>query len=167
MGQPYVVDQANDAISPGLYWGIWWASPFGQEFVPTLSYLDVFEFFTCRANGVQLGTDLVVVIHENDLAGRVVGTSLVVTVPYTHCAPTMFEFPESVPLVPGQTYVAELANIGGWDWTLGMDSEANYVPGCIYHQGVRVCHVDSWFREGVLAIPAESETWGRMKSRFR
>jgi len=107
---PFSVDQeALPPIQAG--WSIRFLSPIGQEFVPAASSLDAVELMV--GNGDLPGpADLFVNIRHTTIDGPIIGTSLLLTLPFGTGGLTHFDFPSAVPLIPGEVYVIEVVFAG-------------------------------------------------------
>jgi PEP-CTERM motif-containing protein len=135
--------------------------PIGQEFVPTLPFLDVVQLstedFGVNPNGI--GASLFVNIRSGTITGPIVGTSLLTALPdgfgLSGGAITEFDFPSKVPLVPGNTFVIELVISSGDDWGVGSCGGLcgnTYPAGRAILFGVPQTDDDLWFAEG-NAVP--------------
>ncbi|HIE43635.1 MAG TPA: hypothetical protein EYP78_02420 [Candidatus Omnitrophica bacterium] len=153
MGYSFIIDQSNDAFSPLLYQSIQHLSPIGQEFTPTFSPLQVVELFTTDLdidNGI--GAVLLVNIHPWTITNPIIGTSSSVTLPDNFVGVTHFDFPSSVPLIPGNLYVIEAVVVSGNNWGIGSSGgpSSTYPGGRQILQGVPQPDNDLWFREGPI-----------------
>jgi len=145
---PFSVDQeALPPIQAG--WSIRFLSPIGQEFVPAASSLDAVELMV--GNGDLPGpADLFVNIRHTTIDGPIIGTSLLLTLPFGTGGLTHFDFPSAVPLIPGEVYVIEVVFAGSDTSNPGI--AGGYQPP--YSQGRAIIlgepdpFDDLWFREG-------------------
>jgi hypothetical protein len=147
---PILPDQSNDGFIPPLGQNIQFFSPIGQEFTPALTSLDAVELFT---NGI--GATLVVNIRQDTITGPLLGTSLSVSLQDLFPGITHFDFPATVPLVPGQLYVIEALVASGDFAEIGSSGGpfSTYPGGNQILQGVPQPNNDLWFREGPAAVP--------------
>jgi hypothetical protein len=157
---PFTVDQQNLDNSDDRE--IQGNSPIGQEFTPTLNSLDVVELITRDFNpGNSTGASLQVKIHTSTITGAIIGTSLLVPLADGFEDVTQFDFPTSVPLVPGNLFVLEVTAVGD-TWRVA-DSDSNaYAGGNAVIKGVvqnsQGSADDLWFKEGpALASSAVPE----------
>jgi hypothetical protein len=167
----YTVDQSNDGGPADAWYNIEQGYPIGQEFTPALDHLDVVELWTAdEYSEPSEGADLYVTIHHATISAPSVATSPVVHVPDGFQGPTRFEFPLSVPLVPGELYVIQVHQADGFPWYLGNDWDQgdSYSGGRWVYMGTPVESVDTWFREGafVVSTPVGDSSWGRIKALY-
>jgi hypothetical protein len=151
-----IIDQQNPGPRNGTN-GTWPGIVVGQSFLPTLSAIDAIEFDLWDGPGssaamVQLRAGLV---GSDGLGGPVIASSGEVTLAAN--APEAFyrfEFPSTVALTPGDTYVAVLVatqgNIG-----LGIVTTNPYPGGQYLLGGWSFANItyDMVFREGVYTLP--------------
>jgi hypothetical protein len=167
----YTVDQeATPALdAPYFYGGVGTGTSVGQEFVPQQASLDVVElWFETDSKTCYPYASIVVVIRDQALTGAILGTSNATTVGCFHGA-LEFDFPSSVTLTPGHTYVIEpiADDFNYWYMTIngGLDV---YAPGHAVMYGDQYSEHDFWFREGpatpVATVPT---TWGSIKALYR
>jgi hypothetical protein len=147
-----IIDQQNLAAPIGTNGGV----IFGQSFTPTLSGIDAIEFLMAGDNDVVVVQILDGVVGFDGLGGTVIATSnaLVVTTPGFHQT-IHFDFPTTVSLVPGQTYVARLFTPGGIE---GVSETGDlYGGGQFLHEGIAVGSFpssrDLIFTEGLHTVP--------------
>ncbi|MEW6156588.1 MAG: hypothetical protein AB1813_04110 [Verrucomicrobiota bacterium] len=121
-----------------------------QQFRPTLPGLDFVEL-QIRNDNITVEASFAVVVHEETVTGRVLGMSQTVTILLPPNF-TRFDFPSTVPLIPGNLYVLEIMQMGqprvGWG-TPVISNEA-YAGGQALFRG-QLINADLWFREGVVA----------------
>lgn len=98
---PFIVDQHNDGFVPPFYQNIQLLGPMGQEFTPSLAFLDVVELHTADLVSNDGGAALQLNIRALTIFGAILGTSLVVPLADGFFGVTHFDFPVPVPLVPG------------------------------------------------------------------
>lgn len=168
---PFTVDQsatglvAGDAFGSGT--GITVTAGIGQEFVPALNSLEVVELqLNDQSPNNGLGVDLAINIRLGTIGGAIVGTSNVLARPDQPDASihlTHFDFPGSVALTPGLTYVLEILRVAGVEDTgaffSGTGSPDSYPLGSAIFMGAPFVHSrDLWFQEGpaLNAVPEPS-----------
>ena len=167
--QPYEVDQHNDSFPCTTGFVIPGGGPVGQEFVPTVSQLNVVELYLNSQSPGTIGIALVQ-IREGTITGPILGVSETfevepVAVPLTL---SRFDFPTPVTLTPGSIHVIEVVatfgNMGVFHCGVG----DTYPDGAsIFFGNLNLDH-DLWFREGFdAAVPAEDHTWTDVKTLFR
>lgn len=107
-----IIDQQNPGPAAGTSGGI----NFGQSFTPTLPGIDAIEILMAGDNDTVAVQILDGVAGFDGLGGPVIATSnpVVVNIPPGHQI-IHFDFPGTVNLIPGQTYVARLFTPGGID----------------------------------------------------
>ena len=154
---PFIIDQANDAFTPGLFQNIERFQPIGQEFTPNLKSLHGVELVTedfGRKNGI--GANLMVNIRKDTIYGTLVGSSLDVTLPDNFGGITHFDFSSDVSLIPGSLYVIELLVTSGDGWGVGSSGGpfSTYPVGNQILWGASHPNNDLWFREGPIPEPA-------------
>ena len=145
-------DQENQVVISAS-WSAVYMGPIGQEFVPDTPTLNMVELFVANTDlSSPFASDVEVNIRVGSMAGLVLGTSYPVSVSFGFSGLAHFDFPASVNLVPGETYVIELvvpsvggniAACGGWT--------TSYLPGCLILAGHPIPQTDNsdlWFREG-------------------
>jgi hypothetical protein len=163
--QQSIVDQSATPLDAGpVGYGMGPIGPgVGQSFTPVLNSLDFVEVLMDTMT-TPAYTTVHVRIHEQSITGNVIGESLQLLVTSDHPStgnPVLahFSFPNSVPLVPGQTYVLEIPGTSFWEWGV--------VVGPSSYEGGRAITLgpnewfstdDLWFREGVVAVP-EPNIW--------
>jgi Polyglycine hydrolase-like, structural repeat len=137
IAHPFIIDQENVGICTG---GV---NANAQEFTPTLDALDVVEIFIGPRNP---DTVAVVNIRIGSITGPIIGTSLP-TGPVPGSPIVHFDFPSTVPLVPGDLYVYEVSILsGGFNFCTGPNT---YPGGRAIMFGVPHPNIDSFFRLGV------------------
>ena len=92
-----------------------------------------------------------VLIREGTISGPVVGSSRQVT--FYGSGIQRFDFPSTVPLIPGQTYVMHLFHEAPTDYLVGADPTMSYLNGQMIRSGVPFDGYDLWFREGQVVVP--------------
>ena len=158
MGAPiYLVDQYSPGPASGTS-GALGPHSFGQSFIPALSKVDAFEFLLggFSANVVVRLRDGV--SGFDGLNGNIIAESLPVLVDQQGDILFHFDFPATVMLTPGKTYVAELFADTG---LLGVRfSPTIYGNGRFLSQGFATgaLDYDLTFWEGVHATP-EPSSW--------
>lgn len=172
IAHPFTIDQANDAGSSSQGFVIPFSGnePLGQEFVPTLAGLDVGELrMNDQVLGNGLGADVQVRIRDGSIAGTILGTSGMASVPSNPAGPTSpisiihFDFGATIALTPGSTYVIEVIHVSGDPigvfTSTGFGSDS-YAAGGLIRGGApltdpSLAPADLWFREGlVVSEPA-------------
>ena len=142
----FTIDQENiNFLGPG-------GNANAQEFTPTLNALDVVEVFI----GPRDPTTVAVVnIRPGSITGPIIGTS-VPTGPVPNSQIVHFDFPSTVPLVPGDLYVYEVSILSGsFLFVTGPDT---YAGGRAIMFGVPQPNLDSSFREGPASPIPEPTT---------
>ena len=152
---PFTIDQFNNPQDPLAV--LIQQPPLGQEFTPTLTSLDVVELLIMDSQPFDdLGSSITVNIRADSILGPVLGSSTLV-LPDVYgggtFASTHFDFPITVPLVPGNTFVIELIE-AGLGFTVAVNPSNSYSGGRFIVGGRLVEGSDLVFREG----PAESAT---------
>jgi len=123
-------------------------APIGQEFVPSGNKLGVVELRTYDGvTGNQLGATLQVNIHENTIAGAIIGTSVAVPLGDGFAGETHFDMQNTVGLMPGNAYVVEVLVTQGDAWYVE-DNNDNYAAGREVKSGNPDATGDLWFKEG-------------------
>jgi len=153
---PFVVDQAHTTAPFQGY-----STPSGlngQEFVPALASLDSVEL-QMNSQTSTLGSALIN-IRAGTIVGAILGTSntLVMTNVGNPVQLYHFDFPGSVPLVPGNTHVIEVVNVAGGSIGMflgGGFGGGTYAAGHAIHFDVQQIDDDLWFREGPV-VPEPS-----------
>jgi hypothetical protein len=135
----------------------------GQTFTPALSTLDIVELLFDGPGGTfppNIEGNFSVGIHQGTIFGPLVGTSAPLSLLTGIFQEVVrFEFPVSVPLVPGNLYAMELNRLSDPDspFFLGLSSGAFggpptrpdlYLGGGAIVAGSPVLNADFFFREG-------------------
>jgi len=156
---PFAIDQANDSIASSFGFVLPFPGndPLGQEFVPTLTALDVVELrMNDQILGNGLGADVQVQVRDGSILGAILGASGVESVvPSSPISIIHFDFGATVALTPGNTYVIEVLHLSGdaiGVFTTGENANL-YAAGDLIRGGVETPAHDLWFREGTQ-IPA-------------
>ena len=128
--------------------------PIGQEFVPSVSPHTAVELYIDDPN-VGLPPDPITVnIREDTIDGPVVAT-VTTTVPNAEPGWIRFQFPSSVGLTPGQTYVIEASTTTAlWGWCASQLDSGCYEPGGNYRFGLPDDQFDFSFKTLVTDEPA-------------
>ena len=154
----YRVDQASESTSGGVNVILYF--PVGQEFVPSLSALDVVQLWLMGGYSYSGPGEFIVNVRSETINGAIVGTSRVTTLPERYVGVASFEF-ERVALTAGQTYVIELVQLSGQNWLVGNGHFTAYTLGRMIQQGRPMDTNDLWFREGVASpLPGEADASG-------
>src|SRR2546430_5445139 len=145
----FIVDQSQTTFNEFVNLGF--SGVTGQEFIPTLPSLDVVELLF-DLFGPATGA-LSVRIHQDSITGPVVGTSLPVTVTVTVNSGNLrqtirFDFPISVSLIPGNTYVIEVNRLSDVFFSLGLTQGDTHSGGQAIIAGELRSDSDLFFREG-------------------
>lgn len=137
---------------------------FGQSFRPTLSGLDAVEFLLGGTNTTAIVEILSGLSGADGLGGPIIATSMPTF--FTGNLVVHFDFAGTVPLTPGQTYVARLLNTAG---SIGVRHTSGnaYAGGQFLHQGFSpgvFAGNDLVFAEGLHALatvpePASAAMW--------
>jgi hypothetical protein len=139
--------------------------PFGVEFVPQMSSLDVVELIIGNTSGPST---VAIRIRSQTIDGPVLATSNeLVLADYTPRSYQHIDFASSVPLVPGQAYKMEFVFVSGTGnpvlWGGTQCSAGRIVSGNLYDE-----YYDFTFREGPAApLPVAPSTWGGIKALYR
>ena len=167
--QPYVIDQANDTISPYGGWVVPQAAPVGQEFAPALPLLDVVEL-AINSQNIGMGGTAFVQIRHGSITGPILGVSQTASIPaIVMPVPVIrFDFFNPVSLIPGTVHVIEVIATAGQLGVFVTNWGTNPYPGgAAIAWGQLRQGEDLWFREGFTVVVAvEEATWGRVKSLF-
>jgi len=150
-------DQTDSALPPGAYGNIRMFQPVAQEFVPSLNAIDFFDFWIEPfPEWTALPTDAAVEIHFGSPYGQLIGTSQTVSLEPVMNSFTRFVFSSSLPLIPGQTYSANLLTTDDNALLYGIRDILNdpYPQGDFY-SGARQ-FTDAWFQEGIFVVPEPS-----------
>ncbi len=163
----YIWDQVNDSFTPGNLNSIIHIGPIGQEFIPSLDYLEVVEVWACNWSGPADPPTIVVMIYSDHIGGSLMGTSSAVTLAPAFEGVATFVF-EAVSLVPGERYVLEVVLSSGGNAAVGTTGGTDTYPfGHIIRWGEPDEGTDLWFREGVFTPSVVRQlTWGRLKQLF-
>ena len=154
--QGILVDQSNDqtpwwSLTP---WNLKVGEPVGQEFVPALSGLDFVDARFSEREGSASSLTIQVLIREGSITGPVVGSSSQVT--FFGNVIQRFDFPSTVPLTPGQTYVMHFFHETPTDYSIAADPTMSYFSGQAIRSGTPLDGYDLWFREGLVVVPEPS-----------
>lgn len=127
---------------------------FGQSFTPTLPAIDAIEFLLGGDNSIIVVNLRDSVSGSDGLSGNIISQSLPVLVDLVGSHVFHFDFPGTVSLVAGQTYVAELLITTG---TLGVRHTQDnlYAGGQFFNQGFSptvFSNTDLVFTEGLHAV---------------
>ena len=148
-----IVDQQNLAPATGTNGGP--GSIFGQSFTPTLPGINAVEFLI-GAQNVFVRVDLLsAVVGFDGLQGNVIASSLAVFVNTQGTHELIhFDFPSTIPLNVGQTYVFRFFSTDN----IGVSHSGNfYVGGQFFHGGFAINDFpatrDLVFVEGIHEIP--------------
>jgi hypothetical protein len=140
----YYVDQENDYQGGGAQ-NLSYYAPMGQEFVPSLSALDIVEVWLNGYAG-----KFVVRIRPETIIGAVLAVSDTLVVPGGFKGVAAFEF-ERVSVIPQQLYVMEIVQVSGGEWLIGNTGRSTYPLGRQILSGQPRENNDLWFREGAKA----------------
>ena len=152
------VDQHNEPVGIGIYFATSPSGGVGQSFRPALNSLDFVELQIFNESPVGPAS-FFVGIRAGSITGNLLGMSQFTTTPLPFPpGPTHFDFPSSVPLTAGNTYVLEISEqVGGAGWGVRYGPGTDYANGQAFTGGNPV-NFDLWFREGATAVP-EPNTW--------
>jgi len=157
--QGTLIDQSNDPGTPwhGYPWTLMVGDPVGQEFVPTLGGLDFVEAIFTSREGSDAWATMQVFIRESTITGPAVGASSKVTFRASNLGSIQrFDFPSTVPLNPGQTYVMHFFQEAPQNYSIGADPSMGYPSGQMIRSGVPFEGFDLWFWEGMVVVPEPS-----------
>jgi len=146
-----VIDQQNAGPITGTNGG----TSFGQSFTPTLPGIDYMEILMGGDKDIVTIDILGGVIGLDGLGGPVIGTSnpTLVDTLATHVHQIIhFDFPSTVSLIPGNTYVFRLQTplgIGGISYTDNSYSGGQYLAKN-YATSSYVRDHDTFFQEGMM-----------------
>jgi hypothetical protein len=136
---------------------------FGQSFTPTLNSIDAIEFLIGGTNATVHVDLLNGLVGTDGLGGAVLGTSNSLFVNVTPQATFQFDFPTSLTLIPGQTYVARLTMTSGSGLFMRETLSNAYAGGQFLNEGVPFGLLggqDQVFTEGLVhaqtAVPEPS-----------
>lgn len=147
-------DQENLAtISAG--WSAVLLAPIGQEFVSDHPGLDAVELLLANTDmSSPFPADVAINIHEESIAGPVLGTSLPVSLSFPMSGVVQFLFQSSVHTLPSRTYVIEIVvSPGGGNVGVSGGWTGSYSRGRLILQGEPIPmsdYSDLWFREGTI-----------------
>jgi len=159
LADPFIIDQRNDDFPPlgGFGFG---ASPLGQEFTPTFSWLDVVEILIGPRAPNAVTT---INIRIGSITGTIIGMSLPSIIDDDGFpgppAIMRFNFLSTVPLAPGNLYVFEVLP-GNFAGPIFSNSDT-YPGGRSIVSGNPFLNSDMWFREGIRStepIPEPTPT---------
>ena len=149
-GESYHYDAADATLMPQT----------GQEFTPSLNGLDFVNVNLVPQSATNTGI-FEIAIHQGNITAPVLGLSSQVLRPGGATGNnTYFQFPSTVPLTPGDTYVLEVLQIAGNSrWAMevpgsavvnGQTIDMNYPGGRLIYGGVPQAAEDMIFQEGVF-----------------
>lgn len=149
---PMHVDQHNDGFTPSLYESIQASGPMGQEFTPAMSSLDSVELHIMDLSlGGVGGGNLITKIRAGTIAGALLGTSEVLSLPDGFKGVAHLDFASSVALTPGNLYVIEaIVQTGVWGIGSSGGPSPAYPGGRQIIEGAPTENNDLWFREGPI-----------------
>jgi hypothetical protein len=150
----FVVDQANTSLTNGFTYNSYWLGPIGQEFVPSLYAIDAIELTMDDASCSVIngyGGTLKIQLRQYDIGGKIIGISDTVYFPNCFIGVLRFDFPQFIPVSPGQTYVFEIVYVSGSTSAVTLDNGPSslYLKGSAIFQGMIDTKRDLWFREGL------------------
>lgn len=154
------VDQQNLGVGTGTNGG---ATFFGQSFTPAISGIDAIEFLMGGFNDLVTVDILDGIVGLDGLSGTVIATSNPLIVNNTSGFHEIFhfDFPSTVTLIPGHTYVARLFSSEGIGGVSHMGD--SYTGGQFLHQGFDLdvfSSRDMIFTEGIHSpIPEPAAAW--------
>jgi hypothetical protein len=162
-----VIDQSH---TPEIFsaWSLAFMGPVGQEFVPTVSPLNVVELWISHGmEGSEPASDITVRVREGAIDGAVLGESLPVHVAGEVAEAMTFTFTTPVILTPGAVHVLEaVVAPGGGNPMIGGSETPDYPDGRAILLGQPV-PADLWFRTGATEdVPSAATTWGALKALF-
>jgi hypothetical protein len=154
-GQGLLVDQSyvNQRLDRGVNLKI--SAPIGQEFTPTLNGINAVEFLM---GGANLGQGhLAVNLRDDSITGPILGTSATNYLGPLFKGTTKFEFPNVIPVVPGDRYVFEIRFLPTstdptwFMWVQGrIPPESRNPGGAFIEGGQRQEATTALFREGLI-----------------
>jgi len=146
-----LVDQSNSSgglvtlerLTPG--------QSVGQSFTPDMAGIDI---FAVQASSHGISTAQILLFSGQTVTGTPIAISQSVTIDYSSMQTTEFQFPETVPLVPGSLYTARLDLVAGSSYLLRFSNLNPYSRGLAFNEyGHPVLTVDLVFSEGLASIP--------------
>ncbi len=141
--------------APGGYVNIQ-PDPTGESFVPTLSPIEIVQFYLSDGNPDQIGSTLLVDLWAGSLtSGVLLGQSAPVTVSGSFFGVTTFSFSGAVTLTPGDTYYLQPIIQSGDSEQIGLVPGVDYPNGMAFLSGTADPGGDLWFREGIV-VPEPS-----------
>ncbi len=154
-GESYHYDAADATLLPQT----------GQEFTPLLNGLDFVNVNLLTRFATNTGV-FEIAIHQGNITAPALGlSSQVLRSGGTNGNNTHFIFPSTIPLIPGDTYVLEVLQIGGNSgWAVevpgsavvnGQTIDMSYLGGRLIYGGVPQATEDMIFQEGIV-IPEPS-----------
>jgi hypothetical protein len=152
MASQLYADQENQ-VPISASWSAVLLAPIGQEFVPDRPSVDAVELWLANSDSFQpFPVDVTVNIRDGSIVAPVLGTSGTVSIPYATSGVVHFDFPVSVHVRPGGTYVIEIvAAPGGGNLAAGGGWLGRYSAGRLIIAGEPTPSTgndDLWFREG-------------------
>ncbi|HNO77825.1 MAG TPA: PEP-CTERM sorting domain-containing protein [Phycisphaerae bacterium] len=164
-GPTDILDQSQEIITQLT--GIPAFSPLGQSFIPSLNGVDFVELkLTDNTTAPNDGTTAVR-IREDSIGGSILGTSETVFLEDCFNFPegpgcgiaggfgeiVRYEFQNTIPLIPGETYVLEVMALTS-SFGVGNVTSDQYPLGTMIRDGIPDTGRDLWFREGLIPEPA-------------
>jgi len=156
----FIVDQSQTSVDVLVNLGF--SGLTGQGFTPALPSLDVVEVFFDGPDGTfppDIPGEFSVGIHQGGITGPVIGTSSAITLLSGIFREVVrFDFPTSVPLVPGNLSAIEINRLSdpGLPFFFGGIQADTYPGGTAIINGQSRPDFDLFFREGPLAVPEPS-----------
>ena len=162
MAGQFFPDQQN-ITTVSAAWSAVYLAPIGQEFVPTVTTMNGVELMLSNTDLTSpLPATLFVRVREGAVTGSVLGTSDARILEFGISGVVDFDFPTSVRLAPGGTYVLEIVvEPGGGNVGVSGGWSGDYTAGRAIVQGEPVPSSDLsdlWFVEG-----SARGRWGNFK----
>ena len=162
-----IIDQANDSVTPSVGWNIAGYWPMGQEFTPSLQFVDFVELYVENWSSTAVGA-VQVELHLGSVHGALLGSTGTVSVPSDFVGVVRCVFPSTVDVAPGQLHAFVVLDHSFAGLTL-FDTDDLYPSGRLVLDGGPFPTEDAWFREGMSSTGAAEPdvTWGAIKGLFR
>jgi hypothetical protein len=162
------LDQYHSGFTPSGWYSILTEYGQGQSFRPALDHVD-FVRLAISATGLPAHqVTFVVDLHAGSPTTARIATSEPVVIGGGGPDVRTFSFAAPVPVVPGDPYCLMIRMTAGTsNFFLGIGGDGYPLGQLISRWAPDAYRLDAWFEEGVLEVPAESGTWGRIKHTYR